>query len=126
MLKPGDHLCLNREGKVFLTQYTAVSAFVSISRTLGADPEAEVAVMQATLDRMFHEQVRRNLLAVSNATEAVGPEDGGQAERLLHYLDQMVMRDGQGTQEAAGGAQGTPEGAGSTGGAAVRKKRTPS
>jgi hypothetical protein len=122
MLKPGDHLCLNRDGKVFLTQYTAVSAFVSISRTLGPDPEADVADMQATLDRMFHDQVRRNLLTVSKAAEAVGEEDGDQATRLLHYLDSK-MRDEQ-AQEEGGAVQTGAAGKHPQGGPA-RKKRTP-
>lgn len=125
MLKPGDHLCLNRDGKVFLSQYTAVSAFVSLSRTLGPDPEADVADMRATLDRMFDEQVRLNLIALSAATEAVGAEDGDQATRLLHYLDSK-MRDGQGTQEEGGAVQTGAAGKHQGSSGPARKKRTAS
>lgn len=95
-LKPGDHVALSRDGKVFLTQYTAVSAFVSLARTIGPDPAADVAEMHATLDAMFHDQLLRNLGNLNNATEAIGAEDGGQAERLAHYLNQMRH---EGTQE---------------------------
>jgi hypothetical protein len=128
MLKPGDHLCLSRTGKVFLTQYTAVDAFVSLTRTLGVDPEADAADMHATLDLMFHEQVIRNLRGVNDATAALGAEDGDQAERLIHYLE-MKVRDGEGSQEKAVGreARGNDSSSGqgvAPRGGAVRKKRT--
>ena len=126
MLKPGDHLCLSRTRKVFLTQYTAVDAFVSLTRTLGDDPEADAADMRATLDLMFHEQVLRNLQGVNDATAALGAEDGDQAERLVNYLESKV-RDGKGSQEEAVGREargdGSSQGTAPRGGA-VRKKRT--
>lgn len=100
-LQPGDSLSLSREGKVFLNQFSSVSAFVSLTRVLGDDPEADVEVMREDLDHMFHEQLLINLAGVSQAYDAMGGDenDPENVVRLAEYLEKK--KDRRGTEGSA-------------------------
>lgn len=87
-LKPGDSLSISRDGKVFLTQYSSVGGFVSLTRTMGEDPEADVIEMQDTLDAMWRDAVLRNHKAVNAAYAALGTDSD--IDALLAYLEGKV------------------------------------
>lgn len=97
--KPGDVVGFSREGKVFLTQFLSLSAFVSLKRTLGDDPEAEVAEMHATLDAQWRDAMLRNYAATNAAYEALGKD--GDVDRLLSYLEGSLKYDNQEAAHAA-------------------------
>lgn len=93
MLKSGDTYTATREGKVFLTQYANVSAFVSVSRVLGDDPEAERAALDAHVDRLWHEAMLANHRNVNGAYEAMGSDQD--IEKLIDYLERKSSGDPQ-------------------------------
>jgi len=92
-LKPGDSVSLSREGKVFLTQFSSVAGFVSLTRVVGDDPEADIEQMQADLDVMFRESMLRNLQATNECYDALGSD--GDVEALVAYLEGSSGSQGQ-------------------------------
>lgn len=118
--KPGDAVTFSREAKVFLTQYQSVSAFVSLTRTLGDDPETEVAAMHEQLDRMWYEALKRNFALLNDAYAALGTPPSEEA--LIAYLhakapdadqapSQVQGHAAQGSAHAAPGKGAVPSGA---------------
>jgi hypothetical protein len=88
--KTGDVVTLTRNGKAFLSQFTNVGAYVSLCRTLGQDPEGEVAQMQSDIDAMWHAQMLVNLEGIDGCAAAMGEEDGDHVGRLMDYLTQKA------------------------------------
>lgn len=95
-LKVGDTVTVTRDGKVFLTQYTTLGAFVSISRKIERDPESEYAELQKLADKLWAEAMLKNHKAVNGAYEALGD---GDIEALISYLENKARGESQ-AQEA--------------------------
>lgn len=103
-LKPGDTYNVTRDGKVFLTQYSALSAHVSLTRTLGDDPEAERIEMEALADRLWHEAALANHRLVSDAYAAMGKDSD--VEQLIEYLERKSRGDVEATPEVVSPVSG--------------------
>lgn len=88
-LRPGDQLTLSRSGKVFLTQYTSVEGFASLTRTLGDDPAADITDMQETLNALWSASVLENFAKVDAANEALGTERD--LDALLAHLESHAI-----------------------------------
>lgn len=95
-LKPGDTYTATRDAKVFLTQYTALSAHVSLTRVLGDDPEADRAEMEVQVDRMWHEAMLANHKLANGAYDALGEADGN-VDKLIEYLERNARGESQET-----------------------------
>lgn len=91
-LKVGDVVTVVRDGKVFLTQYTSLSAFVSVSRKIETDPQTEYENLQALADKMWADAMLRNHAATNAAYEALG---SGDVESLISYLENKVRGESQ-------------------------------
>lgn len=92
-LKPGDHVTVSRDGKIFLTQYSTLSGFASVSRTLGPDPETEFAELQQLVDRLWAMSALRNHAVVNDAYSAMGQD--GDIEALIGLLESKVQNGPQ-------------------------------
>lgn len=101
-LKPGDTYNVTRDGKVFLTQYNALGAHVSVTRTLGDDPETEAAELERLGDRLWHQAMLANFTLVNGAYEAAGVKGADvDVEKLVDYLERKA--NGLAQEKAASG-----------------------
>lgn len=91
--KPGDTYNTTRDGKVFLTQFNALGAHVSITRVLGDDPEAEAAALDALADRAWHAAMLANFKLVNDAYGAAGSGTEVDIEKLVAYLERKAEGD---------------------------------
>ena len=85
--KPGDTYNATRDGKVFLTQFNAIGAHVSLTRVLGVDPEADVAEIDALVDQLWHKALLANFALVNGAYGAAGSSADVDVEKLIAYLE---------------------------------------
>ena len=94
-LRTGDTITVRRSASVHITQYDSFKPWVSLTRTLGDDPEAD----RAEMDAILYVELRRAVLCEIEDRAALQPALDKSTTRLIQHCEQVIEHGPQGQSE---------------------------
>lgn len=82
-LRQGDTVSLSISPAVQLTRYQFLKSHATLTRVLGADPEADVADAQQELRKLYFQTVHAELTMLDELSQIISKE--GTTEAVAHY-----------------------------------------
>ena len=94
-LRTGDTITVRRSAAIWITQYDSFKPSVSLTRTLGDDPEAE----RAEMDNTLYVELRRAVLCEIQDRAELQPALDASTTKLIKHCEQVIEHGTQGQGE---------------------------